>query len=341
MMKKRLLFCTVFVIIVSSCVSKKFFVDLQNDNNELREELIDVRNSNENLKKDIKNLEMNTQSDFDGDGVDDSLDLCPNTIGLKENNGCPSTEPEEEVEAPELSASVPEYSKEEIEFYIKENEYLKSISSEQLVQIKDSKIVIDSLEKREIYGTDKGYVAIDCPLIMKEGIQTNVTAILGKVVDSINLNNRLLNLSNTENIEVSTDIRGSRVVDLAKRMKIEILKNSNFEEIVLINGSEEKNIDLETGTRWKWHVTPKENVAGKPVSLSFKITAFDNKGDKLLDKFKTIKIEVKVAKSTWQLFKDACEDDIKWPITAFLIPLITFFAGVWKEDRKHKRNKLS
>jgi hypothetical protein len=340
-MKKAFLFYTVFIIIVSSCVSKKNYSNLQSYNDDLQKELTAVKSENENLQKDKKNLEISTHFDLDGDGVDDSLDLCPNTFGLIENNGCPAIEIEEEEEEEEeiISESIivtPEYSEAEINFYKEKYENLKTENSLQLQEISDSKFLIGSLENKQYYAEDKGYVAIDCPLIMKEGIQTNVDAILGKVIDSIVLNLRLLKLSNTENIDKSSNIRASRVVDLAKRMKIEILKNSNFEEIVLINGNEEKNIDLELGTRWKWHVTPKENIAGTPVSLSFRITAINDKGIKLLQKIKTIEIEVKIAKSYWQRLIDVSWEKPYLPITTFLLPFLTYFAGVWRENRKNK-----
>jgi hypothetical protein len=339
-MKKSILFFTVILIFVSSCVSRKKYTDLQNSKNELNKEFTIVKSENDKLQRTNDNPVEQISFDLDGDGVDDSLDLCPNTFGLIENNGCPAIEIEEEEEEEEIiSESIivtPKYSEAEMNFYKEKYENLKTENSLQLKEISDSKFLIGSLENKQYYGEDKGYVTIDCPLIMKEGIQTNVDAILGKVIDSIVLNLRLLKLSNTENIDKSSNIRASRVVDLAKRMKIEILKNSNFEEIVLINGNEEKNIDLELGTRWKWHVTPKENIAGTPVSLSFRITAFNDKGIILLDKFKTIEIEVKIAKSYWQRLIDVSWEKPYLPITTFLLPFLTYFAGVWRENRKNK-----
>ena len=359
-MKKELLFCTIFIIIVSSCVSKKKYVDLNTKHKILIEERGQIYSELEELQKTTKDIESSIQLDVDGDGIIDSLDICPNEPGTQGNDGCPLADldgdgvyddmdicPSEfgtksNNGCPvEVSAFMPEESNEELAFFQEEFYNSQKKNNELTSAIANSKVMIDSLSSKQIFGKEKGYVVFDCPLIMKEGTQTNVSAVLGKVIDSLKLKIKTLNFSKDEN-PASTKplkIRDSKVVDLALKMKIELLENDDFKKMKLINGLEEKEIDLENGTRWKWHVTPNEGTAGKEdMSLSFRITAFDKNGLELLNEFKTIDIEVKVAKSTWQLFVDACHDDIKWPITVMIIPIITFFAGIWRENRKNRKN---
>jgi hypothetical protein len=359
-MKKSILFFTVILIFVSSCVSRKQYTDLQNSKNELKKELTIVKSENDKLQRTIDNPVEQISFDTDGDGVSDAMDGCPSVAGTAENNGCPWADSDGDgVEdkndnCPTIAGHSENngcplegvsgidpllYSEKEFEFYKKEFNAMKAENTEIALNLASSSKLINSLKENQINDEEKGYLAFVCPLVMEEDVQANVSAILGKVIDSINLKIRILKLSKKENLATKKPlkIRESQEVNLAKIMKIEILDNLDFKEIRLIDGGVEKKvIDLEKGTRWKWLVRPKEGIAGKKVTLIFRITAFDENGVNLLSEFEKIEIEVKIAKSYWQRLIDVSWEKPYLPITTFLLPFLTYFAGVWRENRKNK-----
>jgi hypothetical protein len=361
-MKKSILFFTIVLIFVSSCVSKKNYFNLQNSKNELNKILTIVKSENDKLQSTIDNTVEQMFLDIDGDGVRDGMDGCPSVAGPAENSGCPWPDSdgdgvEDKNDNCPTSAGHSEnngcpleevygypnplpYSEKEFKFYKNEYNTLESKNTEMALNLASSNKLIDSLKKNHIYGEDKGYVVFEYPQIMEEGMPSYLSAVLGRAIDSLKLKMSILEIAKEERpISLApTKIRDSLVLYLTKTMKIELIENTAFKEMKLLLGNVKKEIDLEKGTRWLWQVTPKEGIAGKTVTLIFKVTGFDENNFEMLSKVKIIKIEVVIGKSYWQRLMDVSWEKPYLPITTFLLPFITYFAGVWRENRKNRKN---
>lgn len=187
----------------------------------------------------------------------------------------------------------------------------------------------------------KGYVVLHCPPAMTEGKDSYIEAIIGDEKIKRELNTRILQFVNdnrkaNERKYTQADLE-SGTIDVTEYMKIEALSDTaEFDIIKLTNGEAVKKVDMERGTRWKWLVRPKMGTANDSLDILFNIYLINKEGEEqwLIDETFSFKIHVK--KTYFDRLQEVIWEEPKWPITAIIIPFLTFFAGIWKEKLNRK-----
>jgi hypothetical protein len=331
-MKKTQIIASIFLIMISSCVSKKEYTSLENNlmekNRALTTAVLDLdfsaddllleEQKNAALEREINNLKTEV--------VEDAEILEHIVLSHKiENNG-------KTLEVENLQTSNAKLKR--ASFSLNRKHMALKVSGDALIKKYDS-LVQDTTPIKE-----KGYVTFVCPLEMKEGEREQVSAIIGRSVDYKKLNARILKIVNEERGEsnkklLTTKDLDAGLIDLSKRMKIELIRDStDFDEMYLIDEAPIKTINLKVGSKWEWFVRPKLGTSGRSLKLIFKISMIDEHGKELMNKAEQFDVKINVQKSYFQELKAIVWKDPKWPITVLLIPFVTFFAGVWKEKRK-------
>ncbi|MFQ3182807.1 MAG: hypothetical protein ACI9Z4_002421 [Polaribacter sp.] len=333
-MKKTRIIASIFLIIISSCVSKKEYTSLENSlmekNKELATVVLDLDFSADGiLLREQKNAALESKiNNLKSEAAENAEILEQTVLSHKiENNG-------NALQVKDLQTSNAKLKK--TSYSLNSRNMALKVSGDALIK------KYDSLVQDNIPIEKKGYVTFVCPLEMKEGAREQVSAIIGRSVDYKKLNARILKIVNEERAEsnkklLTTDDVDSGVIDLSKRMKIELIGDSiDFDEMILIDGEPIKTINLKEGSTWEWFVRPKLGTSGRSLKLIFKIIMIDENGKELMNKAELFDVKINVQKSYFQELKAVVWKDPKWPITVLLIPFVTFFAGIWKEKRKQK-----
>lgn len=333
-MKKIQIIASIFLIIISSCVSKKEYTSLENSlmekNKELATAVLDLDFSADGLLlNEQKNAALVSEINSLKTEAAENAEIFEETVRSHkiENNGKILQVKDLQTSNAKLKGT---------SFSLNRKNMALKVSGDALIK------KYDSLAQENIPLKEKGYITFACPLEMKEGAREQVSAIIGRSIDYKKLNARILQIVNEERGEsnkklLTTDDVDSGVIDLSKRMKIELMGDSiDFDEMILIDGAPIKTINLEEGSKWEWFVRPKLGTSGRSLKLIFKIIMIDENGKELMNKAEQFDVKINVQKSYFQELKAVVWKDPKWPITVLLIPFVTFFAGIWKEKRKQK-----
>ena len=176
---------------------------------------------------------------------------------------------------------------------------------------------------------------------MTEEVVSNVYAIIGNSELKNKLNTRILKIIN-KNLDKDEDSIFSKnlkneIIELKDKMKIELIHDStDFHTPKLVKGKVIQKINSKNGTDWFWQVKPKKGTAKRKLTLTFKVTMIDDFGKEYIKDPVLFRVNIRVQQSYIERLQLVIWDQPLWPITFILIPVITFFAGIWKEKRTNK-----
>ncbi len=117
---------------------------------------------------------------------------------------------------------------------------------------------------------------------------------------------------------------------IADEMTVELLDPAGDKfKIVPIHTTPTQSLKDGAVPEWKWKVTPKEGSCCK-AELTVMVTVAGETSSQ------TFTIKVLLKENLFSSFKKAVIDDPKWLVSVIIIPLLTFFVGVWRGRRKKK-----
>lgn len=152
-----------------------------------------------------------------------------------------------------------------------------------------------------------------------------------KVMNNYEVIVRISKSSN--NVEITSNLNGkifSKNIKTSNKMQVELVDPTNSFQIKEINN--QKQLVDSTYTEWKFNVLPL-----KPGSNKLDLVVSIIKGDDI--KQVVFSDEIFVHSNTPAQIKEFWYENWKWSIEKLIIPVITWFFGMWWGKRTEKRKK--
>jgi hypothetical protein len=272
-------------------------------------EAIDVNVINENLNQIDSLIIKDLVTDIDGDGVLDSLDMCPEEYGIDEN-GCPVSsfmvviDKNKVIEKDFIKDKDKEFNKKVDEHKSKTNLKIVDNSSSDTTRGWISYSVPEQMKVAQSY-------SIKVRISKKINGQNKATLILGNSEDPLNSSN-LPSVATISDVKVSSEMSAELRGD-SESFDIKVLSTTN------------QTIDDESYTEWEWVVTPKKS-GNNPLKLVIKVKDI-NKDIVVFNKNIIVKKNVTVA------VEGFFEKYWQWFMTTIIIPIFIYF---WNKKKKKK-----
>lgn len=322
-------FVIAILLVITSCVSQKKYREVEEKNSELSSEMESAEKNLNSLKDSIAKLRVR-YADLEKTNSDLAI--------LK-------------------SQKESEYSSMETD-YIRLTEEYKDIQSEidylsslprtednnamlasKDLELRDKQEEIKNLEKQKIKAElDKAELTYYCPREVMQGEEFSLAVVISKVLEKEELKDTLTKRLQFSEIRLSeneiTDFITSHTIKLGDSIRVKVdFDKENFKVIV----SETRQIrkigdELE---EWNWRLKA-EGLGDHQINVTIENL---KKAEWIQDvPLKSFPINVKVdSRSYFYKLWEFVEENPEWPIATLILPVITFFAGEWKERKKRKK----
>ncbi|QNR25237.1 thrombospondin type 3 repeat-containing protein [Croceimicrobium hydrocarbonivorans] len=349
------------LFILSACVSKKKYTDVQNQNEalELRIEQLTADEDGDGVS-DYFDREPGTPEgvrvdgsgqslDSDGDGIPDYMDEEPNTprgAQVSENGKAIDSDGDGVPDVQDLSPNTPKGA------YVDNNgrpilagssgggiKPPKAVPEVQPI----SRVVHDTVQDKEAFLLNStGRLFISCPAEMKEETEYIVRISIADILNNPQAKQHFLSKINEvqedlgEEPFTEQDLRDEKI-NLSDYMSVDIEPNDKF-AVSLLNKPLVKQILPTENPEWRWKVKPLSGWGGQDAYLTIVVKTLDDATHLISQSEERFKVKINFKTSYIQDLWLALKADPKWLFTAILIPIVTFFAGIWKERRKAKKS---
>lgn len=324
-----LIFVSVALLVgVTSCVSQKKYNELEKKHREIADENRAANNQISSLKDSIKELSIRN-SDLEST-----------------NSGLAILKTQRESEYSSLETEYLHLTG-EYENIQSKIDYLSNLprteSNNAMLAAKDLELrekqeEISNLNKQKVkMELDWAELSYYCPREVKEGEEFSLAVVISKVLGEEKLKDTLVKRLQFSDIELKqTEIKNyitSLQFKIGDSLRVSIeFDSEDFEMIVAEPRNSRKIVD--DVEEWNWRLK-----AVGPGDHRITVTIETLEAEEWTRKIprKSFPINVKVdARSYFYKLWEFIKEDPEWPIATLVIPIITFFAGVWKERRKSK-----
>ncbi|WP_421750363.1 thrombospondin type 3 repeat-containing protein [Croceimicrobium sp.] len=355
-------FFLLLLVVLSSCVSKKKYTDVLNDNEalELRIEELTADEDGDGVS-DYFDREPGTPEgvrvdgsgqalDSDGDGIPDYMDEEPNTPKgalVSENGKAVDSDGDGVPDIMDLSPNTPKGA-----FVDHNGRPILAGSAAELIELPKAapevqpitRYVHDTVKDKEAFLLNStGRLFISCPTEMKEETEYIVRISIADILNNPEAKQHFLSKINEVQEDLGEaplreeDLRDEKI-QLSDYMSVNIEPNEKF-AVSLLNTPLVKEVLANESPEWRWKVKPLTGWGGQEAYLTIVVKTLDDATHLISQSEERFKVKINFKTSYFQDLWLALKADPKWLFTAILIPIVTFFAGIWKERRKAKKSK--
>lgn len=256
--------------------------------------------------------------DYDGDGVPDEYDRCPDLKGSSET-GCP-----------EESLLVEKDCKDEIPKELPRQEEPKTITVTHTSKEVKKEVEIINIPKEV---RPKGLIAYSVPNEMQVGEEYSVKVRISRQ------NDRTVLLVGDREIPISDNLDSVKVesITVSPIMSASLLSSKKDFEITPLS-TDIQNIDDEGYTEWAWSVSPLQGGENN-LKLNVKIRIKEDGNDYYKD-ITVFERKIKVKSNLGSSIKDFISNNWEWFMGVIFIPLFQWFWLLWKRRKEKKEEDV-